>query len=245
LMGTDSLSPAPTCSTTYTQGSGVGSYPTSCSGAVSTNYSLSYVNGSVAVSQASQTITFTAPANKVLGSAPFTVSAAGGASGNPLTFAASPSTVCTASGTTITLVGVGTCTVTATQAGNTNYQAASPVTQSFSVAHPPLYLVLGLISSPAGTVTTGSTVRAKVTLGNHTTATQTVALNVTLRYTGSHGSYSLTVPLTVKLSAGQMVSQAGSFTITKLFPRGSYVLSATATDKSGDTASSSATLTVS
>ena len=244
----NSLSPAPTCSTTYTQGSGVGSYPTSCSGAVSTNYTLSYVNGGVKVSQAPQTITFTAPANKVLGSAPFTVSATGGASGNPVTFTASPSTVCTASGTngtTIALVGVGTCTVTATQAGNTNYQAASPVTQSFSVAYPPLYLVLGLTSSPAGTVTTGSAVTAKMTLGNHTTATQTVTLNVTLRYTGSHGSYSLTVPLTFKLNTEQTVSQAMSFTITRLFPRGSYVLSATATDKSGDTASSSATLTVS
>ena len=248
LIGTDSLSPAPTCSTTYTQGSAVGSYPTSCSGAVSTNYSLSYVDGSVTVSQAPQTITFAAPANKVLGSAPFTVSATGGASGIPVTFTASPSTVCTASGTngtTITLVGVGTCTVTASQAGNTNYQAASPVTQSFSVAYQPLYLVLGLTSSPAGTVTTGSTVRANVTLGNHTTATQTVTLNVTLSYTGSHGSYRLTVPLTLKLSAGQTVSQAMSFTIAKWFPRGSYVLSATATDKSGDTASSSATLTVS
>ena len=39
----NSLSTQPTCTTTYTQGSAAGSYTTSCTGAVSTNYALSYV----------------------------------------------------------------------------------------------------------------------------------------------------------------------------------------------------------
>ena len=84
-----------------------------------------------------------------------------------------------------------------------------------------------------------------LTLGNHTATTQTVTLNLTLRYTGSKGSYSVTLPLTFKLNAGQTVSLTQGFSITKSFPRGSYLLSATAGDKRGDTASSSATLTVS
>jgi hypothetical protein len=56
---TNSLSTLPTCSTTYTQGSGVGGspYTTSCSGAVSTNYSPSYVPGSVTVNPKTLTIT--------------------------------------------------------------------------------------------------------------------------------------------------------------------------------------------
>ncbi len=59
----NSLSPAPTCSTTYTQGSPVSGspYSTSCSGAGSTNYSLSYVSGSVTVGISSTTTTVTTP----------------------------------------------------------------------------------------------------------------------------------------------------------------------------------------
>ena len=40
---------APTCSTTATSASPVGSYPTSCSGAVDSNYTISYVGGSIVV----------------------------------------------------------------------------------------------------------------------------------------------------------------------------------------------------
>ena len=84
-----------------------------------------------------------------------------------------------------------------------------------------------------------------MTLGNHTTASQTVTLKVTLAYKGSGGSLSLTIPLTLKLNAGQTLSQSVSFPIYSWFPRGTYTLSETATDKSGDSASSSAALTVS
>ena len=53
----NSLSTQPTCTTTYTQGSAAGgSYTTSCSGAVSTNYAPSYVNGTVTVNKKSLTI---------------------------------------------------------------------------------------------------------------------------------------------------------------------------------------------
>src|ERR1019366_6081473 len=38
-----------TCSTTYTPTSALGSYPTTCSGAVNTNYVITYVSGTVSV----------------------------------------------------------------------------------------------------------------------------------------------------------------------------------------------------
>ncbi|HXU17948.1 MAG TPA: kelch repeat-containing protein [Terriglobales bacterium] len=88
------------------------------------------------VTQASQTIIFAALSNKNYGDAPFTVSATGGASGNPVTFTASPAGVCSSGGTngsTITITGAGNCTVTAHQAGNANYAAATDVPQSFTV----------------------------------------------------------------------------------------------------------------
>ena len=88
------------------------------------------------VTQATQTITFGPLGNKIYGDQPFAASATGGASGNPVTFTAGPSSVCTSGGTngsTITIAGAGTCTVTAHQAGNSSYAAATDVPQSFTV----------------------------------------------------------------------------------------------------------------
>lgn len=89
------------------------------------------------VSAGSQTITFGALSDKTLGSQPFTVSATGGGSGNPIVFTttATPS-VCASSGSngsTITLLAVGMCTVRASQAGNANYDPADDVDRSFAV----------------------------------------------------------------------------------------------------------------
>jgi azurin len=52
-----SLTTPPTCSTTVTSQSPVGSYSTNCSGAVDSNYTISYVPGNVTVGKASLTIT--------------------------------------------------------------------------------------------------------------------------------------------------------------------------------------------
>ncbi|MDW7753874.1 MAG: MBG domain-containing protein [Brevefilum sp.] len=59
VLGDDGgdLDKAPTCSTTYVQGSGPGDYPTSCSGGVDANYAFSYVAGNFHVDKASLTIT--------------------------------------------------------------------------------------------------------------------------------------------------------------------------------------------
>ncbi|HEV2721338.1 MAG TPA: Ig-like domain repeat protein, partial [Thermoanaerobaculia bacterium] len=87
------------------------------------------------VGKADQTITFAALPNKVYGDAPFTVSAFGGGSTSPVTFAATGN--CTSSGTngsTITITGAGTCTVTASQLGDANFNAAADVSQTFAIA---------------------------------------------------------------------------------------------------------------
>ena len=83
-------------------------------------------------SQTSQTITFESHSNMALGSAPVTLSATA-SSGLTVSFASLTTPVCTVSGTTATLVAVGTCTIRATQAGNSSYAAATPVSQSFQV----------------------------------------------------------------------------------------------------------------
>jgi hypothetical protein len=92
--------------------------------------------GSVSVTvtpgTASQTITFGPLANRTLGTAPFTVSATA-SSDLPVSFNSQTTSVCTVSGSLVTLVAVGTCTIRATQAGNATYAAATPVNQSFQV----------------------------------------------------------------------------------------------------------------
>jgi hypothetical protein len=90
------------------------------------------VNQSLQVTQESQTIAFGALSNQALGTSPFTLSATA-SSGLAVSFASTTPAVCTVSGTTVTLVNVGTCTIQATQAGNANYAAATPVNQSFQV----------------------------------------------------------------------------------------------------------------
>jgi hypothetical protein len=98
-----------------------------------TNYSPAPpVNQSFTVTPESQTITFGALSNQVYGSAPFNVSATA-SSGLAVSFSSQTSPVCTVSLNTVTLVAGGTCTIQATQAGNTDYSPAPPVSRSFTV----------------------------------------------------------------------------------------------------------------
>jgi hypothetical protein len=88
------------------------------------------VNLNVTVTGA-QTITFGAIATQTVGT-PLTL-AATASSGLAVSYAASPSTVCAVSGAKVTFAGAGTCTITASQSGNTYYSAATSVSQSFTV----------------------------------------------------------------------------------------------------------------
>ena len=82
-----------------------------------------------------QVISGFAPAASVVIGAPATsLSATGGASGNPVIFAtSSPATVCTVIGNTVTFVGVGACAITANQAGNATFASATQVTASIVI----------------------------------------------------------------------------------------------------------------
>lgn len=100
-----------------------------------TNYAAATsVSQSFAIGQAGQVISFTKPADQTY-TPGGTVSlvATGGASGLPVTFASTTGGVCTVAGSTVTIVATGTCTITASQAGNTSYSAATDVTQSFAI----------------------------------------------------------------------------------------------------------------
>ncbi|QIL19344.1 autotransporter domain-containing protein [Thermomonas sp. HDW16] len=86
------------------------------------------VSQTIAISQATQTITGFAANPAAPTYAPngtFSVSATGGASGNPVTFASTSPSICTVSGSTVTMLSAGTCSLTADQAGDANYTAAT------------------------------------------------------------------------------------------------------------------------
>jgi len=79
-----------------------------------------------------QSISFAALSNRALNSGPFSVTATA-SSGLPVSFASTTPSYCSVSGSTVTLVSAGTCSIRATQPGNAVISAAAPVTQSFTI----------------------------------------------------------------------------------------------------------------
>jgi hypothetical protein len=83
-----------------------------------------------------QTITFTLPSSGYVGSTvPLTGTAS---SGLPVTYTVETPAVCASDGTTLALDAAGTCTVAATQAGDTNWLPAADVPASITVKLSPL-----------------------------------------------------------------------------------------------------------
>ena len=85
-------------------------------------------------SMSTQTISFTTtPPSPAAVGATYSVAATGGKSGNPVSFSSQSSSVCTVSGSTVTLLAAGQCTIAANQAAGIGYSAAPQATQSFPV----------------------------------------------------------------------------------------------------------------
>ncbi len=104
----------------------VGTCALGASQAGNANYAAASANASVVINQASQTVTF-APVTPVLvGAAPITLTATATSGLTNFSFATtSANTICTVAGNQLTIVGVGTCALSASQAGNANYTSAA------------------------------------------------------------------------------------------------------------------------
>jgi outer membrane protein OmpA-like peptidoglycan-associated protein len=87
----------------------------------------------VTFDRASQTVTFGGLADRTYGDAPFPV-VASTTSGLAVSIVSTTTSVCTVAGVTVTIVGAGTCSLNAVQAGSTNYLPAVTVTQPFQVS---------------------------------------------------------------------------------------------------------------
>jgi len=121
----------------------VGTYSidaSSCSGLTApAGYAVTYLGGSFNVNQIAQSISFSAPTSGTVGGST-TLSATGGASGNPVVFTVDQNSgagVCSVSGTdgtTLSYTGAGSCVIDANQAGNADYEAAPTVTTTIPVS---------------------------------------------------------------------------------------------------------------
>jgi len=137
---------------------GVGTVNLSASQAASGNYASATATTSFAVSAATPTLTFATVAAKVYGAAPFSVSATSVSSG-AVTYAVTsgPATV---SGSMVTITGVGTVNLSATQAASGNYASATATTSFAVTAATP---TLAFTTIPTQTYRVGGTVTASVT----------------------------------------------------------------------------------
>lgn len=164
-----------------------------------------------------QVITFSALPEKTLGDPAFTLNATGGASGKPVTYTSSNPAVATISGNTVTIVGVGTANIIASQAGNATYHAAPSVTQVLTVLVPPNTApTLAAIANQqlCFTNTMQTVALSGITAGTETN--QTITLSVSSNNTGLFSALAVTQP-----AAGNAVlnytlnnSAGGTATIT-------------------------------
>ena len=105
-------------------------------GTASSNYTLAQPSGITAsINKADQTISAIAESQTIsFGDAPYSV-ATTATSGLTVAYSSSNTSVATvATNGLVTIVGAGTATITASQSGNSNYNAATPVTQVVTVA---------------------------------------------------------------------------------------------------------------
>jgi carboxypeptidase family protein len=113
------------------------------------------VTETVNAQKAEQTITFASLPDKTYGDANF---APGATASSGLTVGYSAAGNCTTDGVTVHITGAGSCQVTATQSGDANYNAASSVMRSFSIATKTLTITASDRSKVYGaTLTLGTT----------------------------------------------------------------------------------------
>jgi outer membrane protein OmpA-like peptidoglycan-associated protein/predicted RNA-binding protein with TRAM domain len=120
-------------SSTTLSATGAGTCTVTVTKASDTNYlARSSTATTVTIGQAAQSITFASLSNATYGDPTFGLGATA-SSGLAVTYASADLTICSVSGSTVSIVGSGTCTITASQAGNANYSAATAVPRSFTI----------------------------------------------------------------------------------------------------------------
>lgn len=110
------------------------------------NYSAAgQASQSITVTTMAQSIVFAAsPASTTVGGSA-AVSATGGASGLAVVFSSNTPAICVITGSTVTGVAAGVCTIAANQAGDANYSVAAQATQNITVVLAPQVITFGVV----------------------------------------------------------------------------------------------------
>jgi len=176
---------------------GIGSTVITASQAGNTTYNAATdVPQTLVVGKANQTITFGALTAKKYGDPTFTLAATASSSLTVTYTSSNPAVATVTSAGVVTIVGVGSTIITASQAGNTNYNAATSVTQT-------------LVVGKADQTTTFGTLTAK-SVGDPTfTLTATASSGLTVTYTSSNPAVA-----TVSSAGVVTIVGAGSTVIT-------------------------------
>jgi len=127
-----SLTTKATATTLATATSGVGTYPITPAGAVSGNYSFSYVNGTLTITPATRALTFNPLAAKTYGDADFNAGAIA-SSEEAIIYSSNNTAVATIVNGKVHITGAGAATITATVAANANYSNTPLASQALVV----------------------------------------------------------------------------------------------------------------
>ena len=174
--------------------------------AATARYNLATASDSFAIGQAGQTIDFAPLPGHTSLDPDFAVSATA-TSGLPVSFSAVGQ--CTVAGTLVHVTGTGLCTITAHQDGDTDFTAAAPVEQGFTIVNPiptvtsvvPGSVGRGAISFPVTVFGTGFVLGANVTVSG---------TGVIVNSTTYVSSTQLTAVLSVSTSATLSTSSAST-----------------------------------
>ena len=192
---------------------GAGTTTLTVNQAADANYNAApAVTQTLTVNKANQTITFgSLPAN-TYGDAPFTL-AATTTSGLDVAYVSSNTSVATVSGSTVTIVGAGSTVITASQAGNSNYNPATSADQTLTVA----------FAAPAGLSYSSASI-------NGTVGTAIASLTSTVSGSG------ITYSIDPALPSGLLLNPTtGEISGTPSVSSGSAIYTVTATNAGGST----------
>ena len=168
---------------------------------------------SFSTGRANQTITFPNPGNKTYGDGPLTPAPTSSA-GLVVTLVSSTPSVCTVTNGVVTIIADGTCTLTASQAGDATTSAATDVTRSFTVSKLAITVTATSLSKQVG----ANDPALVYTLSRTLVASDAVTGALTRATGETAGTYAITRGTLALPSAYNVTFVAGVLTITSNAP---------------------------
>ncbi|MFD2602111.1 YDG domain-containing protein, partial [Flavobacterium suzhouense] len=190
---------------------GAGTTTITASQAGNDNYNAASLAHTLTVAKAGQSIIFS-DITKTYGDSDFTLAATGGASGETVTYVSSNVLVATISGNTVTIVGNGTANITASQSGNANYNAATDVVRTLTVAAKPITITGLTANNKTYDGNTDATVNGASVTSSEIVGSDNVALG---SYTASFNNSAVGTSKSVTVSYQLTGTSASKYILTQ------------------------------